>query len=204
MVVNDIDDLNKCKDATPNYKEIFDRYKLFSLGTYFTKTYSNRVHKDYSQFENNTNSALSNIYSDLSNYVYESGIDRIVQHKNSNHSNGLITPETYSDYDITIRCYSYKADNDDGDQIGLVAAYAEDENGIGHYLTFSRTAPYSNASLGGFSGDFHGYTSKENLNALVPAFSKITSTTTRYPYVEDVNSGGVQWTCRLNTSFDSA
>jgi hypothetical protein len=88
--------------------------------------------------------------------------------------------------------------------LGLIAAYAEDENGVPVYLTFTRTAPFSNASFESFGVSSGGYKSLSARNACVPSFSYIDGVNKVKSYTEHVNSSGMQWICGLNTSFGCA
>ena len=116
-VAETADDLALCKNFRPSFKEIFDTWYQFSHlnGTDHAGTYG--ITGDYY-------------------WVYDEQTEKIRETRNSNTYTGYVSPRSYSNYDVTVRCFS--TDGDD-DTIGLVAAFAKDANGREHTLSFLRT-----------------------------------------------------------------
>jgi len=116
-VAETADDLALCKNFRPSFKEIFDTWYQFSHlnGTDHAGTYG--INGDYY-------------------WIYDDQTEGIRETRNSNTYTGYVSPRSYSNYDVTVRCFS--TDGDD-DTIGLVAAFAKDANGREHTLSFLRT-----------------------------------------------------------------
>ena len=113
-VVTTTADLNACKNSAPSFEEVFNTWTKFS------------------HLNGNDNAVAS----ELSAWTYDSSKDTIVQPQNTTSYCGFISPNTYSEYDITVRLYSTGSDND---TIGLVAAFATDPSGKQHTLSFLRS-----------------------------------------------------------------
>ncbi|MGN1393442.1 MAG: hypothetical protein ACI4V7_05280 [Succinivibrionaceae bacterium] len=113
-VVTTTADLNVCKNNAPSFEEVFNTWTKFS------------------HLNGNDNAVAS----ELSAWTYDSSKDTIVQPQNTTSYCGFISPNTYSEYDITVRLYSTGSDND---TIGLVAAFATDPSGKQHTLSFLRS-----------------------------------------------------------------
>ena len=120
MVVTNEEELEKCKNNIPSFNEVFNKWIKFS-------------------HQNGNDNAIP---SEISAWVYDSTNDTIRQPLNTDSYVGFVSPNTYSNYDITVRLYSTGGDND---TIGLVAAFASDSSGKQHTLSFLR-------SPGGTSG----------------------------------------------------
>jgi hypothetical protein len=116
-VAETADDLALCKNFRPSFKDIFETWYQFSHlnGTDHAGVYG--TNGDYY-------------------WVYDDQTERIRETRNSNTYTGYVSPRSYSNYDVTVRCFS--TDGDD-DTIGLVAAFAKDANGREHTLSFLRT-----------------------------------------------------------------
>lgn len=114
-VVTTAEELAECKNASPSFADVFATWKKFS------------------HLDANDNA----VSADLNNWYYDSTLNTVVQPNNSTSYNGFISPKSYSTYDITVRVYST---NQDDDTIGLVAAFAKDNNGKEHTLSFVRAA----------------------------------------------------------------
>ena len=113
-VVTTTADLNACKNNAPSFEEVFNTWTKFS------------------HLDGNDNAVAS----ELSAWTYDSSKDTIVQPQNTTSYCGFISPNTYSEYDITVRLYSTGSDDD---TIGLVAAFATDPSGKQHTLSFLRS-----------------------------------------------------------------
>lgn len=113
-VVTTTTDLNTCKNSAPSFEEVFNTWTKFS------------------HLNGNDNAVAS----ELSAWTYDSSKDTIVQPQNTTSYCGFISPNTYSEYDITVRLYSTGSDDD---TIGLVAAFATDPSGKQHTLSFLRS-----------------------------------------------------------------
>ena len=113
-VVTTAADLNACKNNAPSFEEVFNTWTKFS------------------HLNGNDNAVAS----ELSAWTYDSSKDTIVQPQNTTSYCGFVSPNTYSEYDITVRLYSTGSDDD---TIGLVAAFATDPSGKQHTLSFLRS-----------------------------------------------------------------
>ena len=111
------EDLALCKNFRPSFKEIFDTWYQFS-------------HKEGADHAG-TYGSNGDYY-----WVYDEQNERIRETINSKTYTGYVSPRSYSNYDVTVRCFST---NSDDDTIGLVAAFAKDANGKEHTLSFLRT-----------------------------------------------------------------
>ncbi len=120
MVTTSTAEYNTCINKAPSFKEVFETWKPFS-------------------HLNGKQNANAN---DLASWSYDATRDTIVESANSESYTGYVSPKTYSNFDVTVRCYST---NSDDDTIGLVGAFAVDANGVEHTLSFLAT-PYSNGS----------------------------------------------------------
>lgn len=120
MVVANEDELNSCKNNAPSFQTVFDTWTRFS----------------------HLNGVDNAKPSEVSAWTYNSSSDTIVQPLNTESYVGFVSPDTYSNYDITVRIYS---NNSDDDSIGLVAAFATDTNGKQHTLSFIRNRGDANA-----------------------------------------------------------
>ena len=107
-------DLNTCKNFSPSFSDVFNKWKKFS------------------HFNGNNDAKPS----EMTAWTYDSSTDTITQPLNTESYVGFISPKSYSSYDITVRCYSTGADDD---SIGLVAAFAKDTSGREHTLSFIRS-----------------------------------------------------------------
>ena len=116
-VAETANDLALCKNFRPSFKDIFETWYQFSHlnGTDHAGVYG--TNGDYY-------------------WVYDDQTERIRETRNSNTYTGYVSPRSYSNYDVTVRCFSTDADDD---TIGLVAAFAKDANGREHTLSFLRT-----------------------------------------------------------------
>lgn len=108
------EDLVISESVVPSFKDVFNNWTRFSI-------------------LNGVDNAKP---SELSGWKYDSSLDTIVMPLNTESYCGFVSPQTYSNYDITVRLYSNGADND---TIGLVAAFALDSSGKQHTLSFLRT-----------------------------------------------------------------
>lgn len=117
-VVDTNEDLEICKDSSPSFETVYSTWRRFAhLGA-------------TDDYQKNSSS------SDYNSWTYIPSSDTVSQPNNSAAYTGFISPKSYSNYDITVRVYS---DNGDDDFIGLVAAFAKDNNGKEHTLSFLRT-----------------------------------------------------------------
>ena len=120
MVTTSTEEYNTCINKAPSFKEVFETWKPFS-------------HLNGKQNANAT---------DLKGWYYDATRDTIVEKENSESYTGYVSPKTFSNFDVTVRCYST---NSDDDTLGLVGAFAVDANGVEHTLSFLAT-PYANGS----------------------------------------------------------
>ena len=118
MVVMNQTDMDKCVNNAPSFKEVFETWKPYS-------------------HLNGKDNAMS---SELAAWVYDESLDTIRMPLNSESITGYVSPKTFSDYDITVRCYSNDRDDD---QMGIVGAFAVDSTGKEHTMTFI-ASPYNN------------------------------------------------------------
>ena len=120
MVTTSTEEYNTCINKAPSFKEVFETWKPFS-------------------HLNGKQNANAN---DLKGWYYDATRDTIVEKENSESYTGYVSPKTFSNFDVTVRCYST---NSDDDTLGLVGAFAVDANGVEHTLSFLAT-PYANGS----------------------------------------------------------
>ena len=120
MVTTSTEEYNTCINKAPSFKEVFETWIPFS-------------------HLNGKQNANAN---DLASWSYDATRDTIVESANSESYTGYVSPKTFSNFDVTVRCYSTHTDDD---TIGLVGAFAVDANGVEHTLSFLAT-PYSNGS----------------------------------------------------------
>ena len=111
-VVNTQEDLNRCKNNSPSFEDVLNTWQKFSI----LNGVSNARPAEMNSWRFNNNTIIQP--TDTESYV------------------GFLSPNSYSSYDVTVRCYSTGADDD---TIGLVAAYAKDSGGKEHTLSFLRT-----------------------------------------------------------------
>ena len=111
-VVNNQEDLNRCKNNSPSFEDVLNTWQKFSI----LNGVSNARLEEMNSWRFNNNTIIQP--TDTESYV------------------GFLSPNSYSSYDVTVRCYSTGADDD---TIGLVAAYAKDSGGKEHTLSFLRT-----------------------------------------------------------------
>ena len=118
MVVMNQTDMDKCVNNAPSFKEVFETWT------------------PYSHLNGKDNASAS----ELAAWVYDESLDTIRMPLNSTTITGYVSPKTFSDYDVTVRCYSNDSDDD---QMGVVGAFAVDSTGKEHTLTFI-ASPYNN------------------------------------------------------------
>lgn len=135
-VVNTTSDLNKCKNDSPSSGIILNTWRRFSILD-----------------------GISNArQSEMEAWTVDG--NTLTQPKDSESFVGLLSPKSYSNYEVIVKCFSTGADDD---TIGIVAAHAVGADGKEHTLSFLRTPGGSStqskprwSAVLDFNGSFEG------------------------------------------------
>lgn len=141
-------EFNLCCNHKPSFKEVFDTWIRFGHNNeYQWKKDNSDGHNGYKFSVSGTGLKKESVnYAGgfrpgATAWTYDSTNDQILQPVNTTDFTGFVSRESYSSYKFTINCLSSDGDDDFN---GIVAAFATDEYGMQHTLSFIRTPNSSN------------------------------------------------------------
>lgn len=133
------DDISKCAGAVVSFSDIWKTFRiggnLLSGGQSF---WYGRT--QYPLESNNVNASVG-----IKNWEYSSSEDTVVQKVNTVDYEYLVSPNSFSNYELEVRLYSTGADDD---HIGIILSYVDDDgSGNPRYLAAIRSPNNSNEEV---------------------------------------------------------